>query len=301
MKNGIVFNIQKFSLNDGPGIRTTVFLKGCPLRCIWCHNPESNEFKREMMYASSKCMNCGKCAVACSFGAHTFVDGKHIFDRSKCTLCGKCQDTCFYDVLEIAGKEMSVEEVTREVMKDKAFYETSNGGVTISGGEPMSQFEFSLSLMRAFKENGLHTAMETCGYAKEEYFRQIAPYTDLFLYDYKLTDAKKHKECTGVDNELILSNLKMLDSMGKSIILRCPIIPTINDTEEHFEGIAKIANELKNILEINIEPYHPLGSGKAENLGREYALASLSFPNDETVRQWIDAVSSKTEKIVKKA
>ena len=196
---------------------------------------------------------------------------------------------------------MSVEEVTREVMKDKAFYETSNGGVTISGGEPMSQFEFSLSLMRAFKENGLHTAMETCGYAKEEYFRQIAPYTDLFLYDYKLTDAKKHKECTGVDNELILSNLKMLDSMGKSIILRCPIIPTINDTEEHFEGIAKIANELKNILEINIEPYHPLGSGKAENLGREYALASLSFPNDETVRQWIDAVCSKTEKIVKKA
>ncbi|MBQ4526987.1 MAG: glycyl-radical enzyme activating protein [Clostridia bacterium] len=301
MKNGIVFNIQKFSLNDGPGIRTTVFLKGCPLRCIWCHNPESNEFKREMMYASSKCKNCGKCAVACSFGAHTFEDGKHIFDRSKCTLCGKCQDTCFYDVLEIAGKEMSVEEVTREVMKDKAFYETSNGGVTISGGEPMSQFEFSLSLMRAFKENGLHTAMETCGYAKEEHFRQIAPYTDLFLYDYKLTDAKKHKECTGVDNELILSNLKMLDSMGKSIILRCPIIPTINDTEEHFEGIAKIANELKNILEINIEPYHPLGSGKAENLGREYALASLSFPNDETVRQWIDAVCTKTEKIVKKA
>ncbi len=301
MRNGIIFNIQKFSLNDGPGIRTTVFMKGCPLRCIWCHNPESNAFVREMMYNEPKCVGCMKCASVCPEGLHVFEDGKHIFKRDNCTLCGKCEDICPASVLEIAGKEMSVDEVVTEVMKDKAFYETSNGGVTLSGGEPMAQFEFSLELMKSFKGNGLHTAMETCGFAKEEHFREIAPYTDLFLYDYKITGGEKHKEHTGVDNELILSNLKLLDSIGKDIILRCPVIPSINDTTEHFRAIAEIANELENVLEINIEPYHPLGSGKAQSLGREYVLDGLTFPEEEKVKEWIDLVSKKTRIPVKKA
>lgn len=301
MKNGIVFNIQKFSLNDGPGIRTTVFMKGCPLRCIWCHNPESNAFVREIMYNEQKCVGCMKCASVCPEELHVFKNGRHIFKRDNCILCGKCEDICPASVLEIAGKDMSVDEVVSEVMKDKTFYETSNGGVTLSGGEPMAQFEFSLELMKAFKENGLHTAMETCGFAKEEHYRAIAPYTDLFLYDYKVTGSEKHKEYTDVDNKLILSNLKLLDSLGKSIILRCPIIPSINDTAEHFVSIANLANELKNIIEINIEPYHPLGSGKAKSLGRDYLLDDLTFPEEETVKKWIETVSEKTGITVKKA
>lgn len=301
MKNGMIFNIQKFSLNDGPGIRTTVFLKGCPLKCIWCHNPESNSFAREMMFNETKCVGCMKCAGVCPGNLHIQKDGKHIFNRDNCILCGKCEDVCPSSVLEIAGKEMSVSEVVKEVMKDEAFYETSNGGVTLSGGEPMSQFEFSLELMKAFKENNLHTAMETCGFAKEEHFRQIAPYTDLFLYDFKIADSKKHMEYTGVANDLILSNLKMLDSLGKKIILRCPIIPTINDNSEHLEAIARLSEELENILEINIEPYHPLGSGKAKSLGREYLLEKLSFPDEKIVKSWIETVSSKAGITVKKA
>lgn len=299
--NGTIFNIQKFCVNDGPGIRTTVFLKGCPLRCIWCHNPESKKTAPEMFYNAQKCVKCGRCAKACDKVCHEFSDDVHLYDREKCAVCGKCAEVCPTEALETAGYEISVEDALRDVLKDKVFYDNSGGGMTVSGGEPMLQFDFTLSLMKSAKEAGLHTCMETCGYAPEERYREIAPYVDIFLFDYKITDPEKHRECTGVTNELILSNLRMLDGAGSKIILRCPIIPTVNDTEEHLSAIANLANSLSNVLEINIEPYHPLGSGKSEMLGREYALQGLGFPEEETVKGWIETVKSRTEITVKKA
>lgn len=298
---GTVFNIQKFCINDGPGIRTTVFLKGCPLSCIWCHNPESKQAKPEIMYDAKKCIMCGKCAAVCPNSCHCFSEAGHVFDREKCIACGKCTDACYASALEMAGNEKSAEEVIAEVMKDKAFYDNSGGGMTLSGGEPMLQFDFTYELLRLAKEQGLHTCIETCGFAPSENYRKIAELIDIFLFDYKETDPVRHKEYTGVSNELILENLRMLDSMGAKSILRCPIIPTLNDREDHFKGIADLANSLKNPLEINIEPYHPLGSGKSAMLGKKYLLEELTFPSEETVKEWIEKIGSMTELTVKKA
>ncbi len=299
--NGTIFNIQKFCVNDGPGIRTTVFLKGCPLRCIWCHNPESKKTAPEMFYNDSKCVKCGRCAAECVRVCHGISERGHDYDRQECIVCGKCAEVCPTEALETAGYEITVEDALRDVLKDKVFYDNSGGGMTVSGGEPMLQFDFTLALMKSAKEAGLHTCMETCGYAPSERYLEIAPFVDIFLFDYKITDPEKHRECTGVTNELILSNLRMLDSIGAKTILRCPIIPTVNDTEEHLSTIAALANSLSNVLEINIEPYHPLGSGKSEMLGKEYALRDLGFPEEETVKGWIDRVAGETGVVVKKA
>ena len=301
MTNGTVFNIQKFSVNDGPGIRTTVFLKGCPLRCVWCHNPESKLAKPEIMYSPTKCIGCRACEAVCPKKCHIFSEDKHIFDREKCIGCGECVKVCYTDALSLAGEIKTVDEVIAEVMKDKVFYDNSGGGMTLSGGEPMMQFEFTLALLKAAKEKGLHTCMETCGFAKAEAFKEVAPYVDIFLFDYKITDSDTHKKYTGVDNELILNNLHILDEMGCNTVLRCPIIPDINDNDEHLCAIAELGNSLKNVLEINIEPYHPLGKDKATMLGREYPLAHLTFPSEESVKYWIDTVAAKTALTVRKA
>ena len=301
MSTGTIFNIQKFCVNDGPGIRTTVFFKGCPLNCVWCHNPESKKAVPEVFYNASKCVKCGKCMAKCEHNAHSFSEECHSYDRTKCTVCGKCCDMCPTEALEVAGYEISADDALKDVLKDKVFYENSGGGMTLSGGEPMMQFEFALELMQKAKENGLHTCMETCGFADSEKYREIAQYTDIFLFDYKITNPDDHKKYTGVSNEKILNNLYMLDGMGKNMVLRCPIIPTINDTDEHLSAIAQTANKLKNILEVNIEPYHPLGSGKSEMLGKEYILKDLTFPEEETVKGWIEKVQSKTSVTVKKA
>lgn len=301
MKNGTVFNIQKFSVNDGPGIRTTVFLKGCPLDCLWCHNPESKSSEPEIMYDAKKCIGCGSCVNICAEKCHIITKGLHMFQRTNCNLCGKCVEVCMTDALEKAGSVKTVSEVMDEVLKDKAFYENSGGGVTLSGGEPMFQFEFTYELLKESKKQGIHTCIETCGFAKDENYKKIVDLVDIFLFDYKETDPVKHKEFTGVDNKRILSNLRLLDNMNAKIILRCPVIPTLNDREDHFDGIAETANSLKNIIEINIEPYHPLGSGKAQMLNKEYVLKDLTFPENETVENWIEYISSKTVVPVKKA
>ena len=301
MKSGTIFNIQKFSVNDGPGIRTTVFMKGCPLDCIWCHNPESKSAKCEIFYDSSKCIECRMCESICPNKCHIFSSEHHAYERKDCTACGECAKACITNALEMVGYKKSVDEILEEVLKDKIFYENSGGGITLSGGEPMYQFEFTHELLKEAKKQGLHICMETCGFAKEESYRKIADLVDIFLFDYKETNSHKHKEFTGVSNELIIKNLMMLDALGCKIILRCPIIPTLNDTEEHLAGIADIANKLNNILEINNEPYHPLGKGKAQNLGREYALDDLSFPENAEVEKWIENISSKTNIPVKKA
>lgn len=301
MQEGIVFNIQKFCINDGPGIRTTVFLKGCPLHCAWCHNPESQKTEPEIMYAAEKCILCGACVKACPQGCHVIEGEKHVFHRDLCIGCGKCAEACMPEALECMGEKMTTESVLEEVMKDKAFYDTSGGGMTLSGGEPMQQFAFSLELLKLAKEKGLHTCMETCGAARKEDMLTVAQYVDIFLYDYKLWDAEKHKEYTGVTNEKLLENLFALDESGAKSILRCPIIPTVNDTPAHFSAIAQTAERLKNVLEIHIEPYHPLGVGKAERLARDYSLGHLSMPEEETVQSWIKAIASETKVPVRKA
>lgn len=301
MTKGTVFNIQKFSINDGPGIRTTVFMKGCPLRCLWCHNPESKHTYREIMYDAAKCAGCGKCFDVCEKKAHNVNDNLHILDRTLCKGCGECAEACVFGALEAVGKEMSAEEVIDEVLRDKIFYETSGGGMTLSGGEPMLQFDFTYELLTLAKREGLHTCMETCGYAPLEQYKKIAPLVDIFLFDYKETSPVLHKEFTGVDNSLILNNLFALDEMGAKTVLRCPIIPTCNDRDEHFLGIADVANELKNIIEINVEPYHPLGESKTHLLGKDYPLTDIGFPKEETVKEWMEKISSSTSVEVKKA
>lgn len=292
---GTIFNIQKFCVNDGPGIRTTVFLKGCPLKCAWCHNPESQSSEPEIMFYKDKCVNCERCAAVCKNGCHIFIGGTHIFEREKCVKCFECTKTgC--EALEKAGREISADEVLDEVLKDKIFYDNSGGGITLSGGEPLYQFEFSLEILKKVKENGLHTAVETCGFAADR-IKEISKYVDLFLFDYKETNDELHKKFTGVGNDVILKNLSLLNDMGKSIILRCPIIPGCNDRKEHFKGICAAANEFEHILHIELEPYHPLGESKYVSLGNDEH--EFSVPNREEKQKWFSEISSDTNKEVR--
>ena len=254
---GLIFNIQKFCINDGPGIRTTVFLKGCPLHCAWCHNPESHSSEIQVMKENGKDILC--------------------------------------------GKYVEVEEVMEEVLKDKVFYKNSGGGLTLSGGEPLLQFDFAYELLKRAKQKGIHTCVETCGFVEREKLLKIAELTDLFLYDWKLTDDLLHKEYTGMSNQRILENLKAIDSAGLNVILRCPIIPGVNDNEEHFFGIAQLANLLKNVLAIDIEPYHALGNNKYKRLGKEDTVQEFEIPSEEQVHAWIECIQKDTEIVVKKA
>lgn len=295
----MIFNIQHFSLDDGAGIRTTVFMKGCPLNCIWCHNPESKKLKTQLFYNLEKCKGCQQCGNVCPNACHLFENSVHSYQRENCIACGNCAKNCLPEALEMVGSEKTVEEVLDEVLQDKPFYEASGGGITLSGGEPMYQFPFAYELAKSAKEKGLHVCMETCGFAKEELFLKIAPFIDIFLFDYKETETEKHQKLTGVTNEKILKNLKNLDDLGKRIVLRCPIIPRCNDVEEHFFGIAKIANGLKNIERIDIIPYHPLGIGKSIMLGEKATFNDSSYPNNEMVCSWRKMISKKTDVPVK--
>ena len=300
-RKSLVFNIQKFSINDGPGIRTTVFLKGCMLDCLWCHNPESKSPKPQLMLHEKLCIGCGECRKACPLGLHSIGEnGEHLINREKCIACGKCAEACV-GALEIVGKEMSVKEILKEVLKDKAFYKNSGGGMTVSGGEPLMKPEFTLSLLKAAKEEGLHNCMETSGFARWEDIEVLIPYVDLFLWDVKETDSVRHKEYTGVPNERILENLRRLNKAGAGIVLRCPIIPGYNDRKEHLEAIAALAEELENVQRVDVEPYHPLGKSKSEDLGKEYPLEHLNFPAEETVKEWVAVIAAGTGKPVQKA
>lgn len=263
------FNIQKFCIHDGPGIRSTVFLKGCPLDCIWCHNPESKNVAPEIMFTARKCTSCGRCLEFCP--ARTITsEGELIYDRSKCELCGKCTQKCFNNANSMCGKTESIEEIFAQVKKDKPFYETSGGGMTVSGGEPAMQAEAVLELIKMAKAEGITSAMETCGFGDSSFFRRAAELGVLFLFDIKGVDREKHKVNTGVYPDVIHKNLDMLLDMGAKVVIRLPMIPGKNDSDEDLELLVKFLSERKDKVDhADIMPYHEMGRDKITSLGKE--------------------------------
>lgn len=309
MEFGTVFDIQHFCLDDGPGIRTTVFLKGCPLRCIWCHNAEGLNRKKQLSFSAKNCRLCGKCAEICPQSCHRIECEKlpesgeaewvHAIDREKCKACGACEEICPAEALRIYGKEMSSVEVLEDVEKDRLFYETSEGGMTLSGGEPLCQSAFAVELLMLAKQRGIHTCVETSGYCPAEVMQEAAVYTDLFLFDIKETDSVLHKEFTGVDSEQIRKNLRLLAKLGKNVILRCPVIPGCNDREAHFISVAQLADSLGNVSEIHLEPYHPFGLDKYEKFGLEASYKNAAFMEEQEIQKWLEFVKSHTGVYVK--
>ena len=289
---GVVFDIQHFSVSDGPGIRTVVFLKGCPLRCSWCHNPESYLFAPQVMAYGERCIGCGACAAECPAGLPG-IRGVESGWRERCTACGKCVAACPAGALEAAGKTMTVKQVLGEVLEDEPFYRSSGGGLTLSGGEPMAQFRFALAIAKAAKAHGLSLCMETSGFCAPENLMAIRPYVDLFLYDYKLTGEEAHRLYTGVGQERILENLHLLDENGAEIILRCPMIPGVNIHPQHEAGIIGVAGGLRHLKQIHLEPYHNIGLSKRTRLGMAVS-ETIAPPDKQPLREMAGRVAEKT-------
>jgi len=301
MKNqltGKIFDIQGFSLQDGPGIRTTVFLKGCPLRCPWCHSPESQEFYSQLSWISMRCVGiekCGKCLEVCGKGAispgpltqnaatHETIQLIRI-DRSLCDNCGDCTAVCHWKALEMCGTDYTVEDILNRVIKDKPFYEQSGGGVTVSGGEPLSQPEFTLQLLMRLKECGIHTALDTSGYAAYEVIKRILPYTDLFLYDLKHMDDDRHQTATGVSNKIILENARKISKAGARMQIRIPVIPDFNDSDASMKNIGEFCRSLGAAVSvIQLLPYHNMGVMKYQRISDSPVL-EVEPPSDSRIR-----------------
>ena len=282
MKN--ITNIQKFSIHDGDGIRTTVFFKGCPLKCEWCHNPETQRFEKEMEVDGEKCTGCGTCASVCPNGAVRMTeDHRPAWDPKACTFCGKCENFCPAGSREIVGREYTVKELTKELMKDQMFYEESGGGVTFSGGEVMSMdMDFILAMAKELKRQDVTLTIDTCGYVPYERFEKILPYVNTFLYDVKVMDPELHKKYMGTDNKLILENLVRLSQDGARIYIRIPTIKEVNGNEENMkETIAFLKQHDIHPAGVNLLPYHDTGSGKYAKLDMEYKGTDLHAPDKE--------------------
>lgn len=274
-----VSEIQRFCMHDGPGIRTTVFLKGCPLRCAWCHNPETQKSAAELLFYQNKCISCHGCINACPQDVH-IINEQHIIDRSKCTVCAECVAHCPTGALEMCGRSMSIEEIVKVIETDLAFYR-ENGGVTLSGGEPFAQGKATLSLLKACKEKGIGTAIETCGYADPDIIRASAPYVDLFLWDIKDTNNIRHKKYTGVANESILDNLALVNQLNAKIRLRCIMVNGVNTNECHYSAIADIAKTINDLDGVELLPYHTYGGTKSVFIGLEDNGRKEWIPTDQ--------------------
>lgn len=283
-KVGIVFNIQKFSIHDGPGIRTTVFLKGCPLQCRWCANAESMSHSAELGVIRSQCNNCGKCMDVCPEGVISF-DADHViqFNRDRCTACGKCVEVCSPGALTIYGKQVTVEDVFKEVYRDKAFYESGDGGVTVSGGEPLQQADFVTALFQRCREAGIGTCLDTSGYAASDKLRQVLAFTDHVLYDIKHMDRDCHRQYTGKPNDLILTNARIVAASGIPMLCRMPLIAGVNDTAHNIAETARFVKMLGDDIAIELLPYHRLGAEKYHTLDKPYPGEALSIPEPEHV------------------
>jgi len=272
---GWVFNIQRYSLHDGPGIRTTVFLKGCPLHCLWCSNPESQRLKPHIFFDNDRCIRCDACITTCPADAILVnADGIRRIQAESCNLCGLCVEVCYSGALEQIGREMTISDVLTDIKADQPFYDHSNGGMTLSGGEPMLQSQFSQKLLQGSKAMGIHTAMETCGFVKWDLWESLLPHLDLVLYDLKEMDSERHKHWTGVSNDLVLDNLRRLAKSGVLVIVRRPVIPGYNDSIDSIHQLARFVSDLGAIEEIDLLPYHRFGKGKYESLGQEYVLGN---------------------------
>ncbi len=288
---GRIFDIQKFSIHDGPGIRTTVFLKGCPLRCAWCHNPEGISPQPVLSFMPEKCIGCGYCFRSCPQGGHVMNGDRHELTRGKCTSCGTCTQQCYAGALELIGRPATVEDVLHEVLADKPFYETSGGGMTLSGGEPFLQPQFTLELLQAARAAGLHNCVETCGMADFAHLQQAMPYVDMWLYDIKDTDNARHIQFTGAPNAIPLANFKRLYEAGAKILLRLPLVPGYNDRLDNFRGVAQLQRNMPNLLGVEIMPYHRLGTSKLSRLGLPQSM-DVPAADNATLGAWIDSLAS---------
>ncbi len=282
---GTIFDIKRFAIHDGPGIRTTIFFKGCPLKCWWCHNPEGMSSEQNLMFFDFKCIKCKTCVNVCPLNAITFENNIHNINRKICDVCGDCAKYCPTEALKIIGQEITTEELIKEIEKDILYFDNSNGGVTFSGGEPFLQHEFLKATLKECKKRDIHTAVDTSGYVKEEIFNSTIEYIDLFLYDIKLADDKEHVKYTGVPNNLIKKNLQTLVEMGRSedVLLRFPIIPGITDTQENVDKLVEFVSTLKGINEITLLPFHDV-SEKFKRLDIEYKMPTKKAPAKENLK-----------------
>ena len=278
---GLIFDIQRYSIHDGPGIRTLIFMKGCPLSCLWCCNPESQSPSQETMFTPNKCIGCKRCIEVCPTGAAEKKDP--VAAHQLCVVCGKCVKACPSTARQMVGRYVSSDEVVEEVEKDLLFYRRSGGGVTVTGGEPLMQADFVSMLLKRCREKGIHTALETCGYAKWEDFKKVLGYVDLTLYDIKYMNTERHRELIGVGNELILQNAKKVAGLGKDMVVRVAVIPDCNDSLENMEAIAEFARNLRRVEEIHLLPYHRLGESKYDRLGKSYKLKGVKPLDKESL------------------
>ena len=282
---GLVFDVKRFAIHDGPGIRTTVFLKGCPLSCAWCHNPESQRREPELLVRSERCVACGTCVSACPNGAiaRQSSRAKPETDRSRCTGCGACVTACIPRARTVVGQARSVDDLLAEIERDTLFYDQSGGGVTLSGGEPLAQQEFASELLRRCRSQRIHTAVDTCGFADEAALAAVAEETDLFLYDVKLLDDERHRRWTGASNEKILRNLERLARDGKRIWVRYPLVPGINDSERDLAEFGRFVARCPGVEAVQVLPYHAAGERKFDHLGRRFSLGDVRQPDPEMV------------------
>jgi pyruvate formate lyase activating enzyme len=291
---GVVFNIQRFSIHDGPGIRTTVFLKGCPMHCGWCSNPESIKLHPEIITRDTKCIRCSKCVDVCPQQAISIVENTRTIQWGKCDYCLKCAEVCPSGAIEAVGKYMTAAEVLDTVGRDASYYRRTGGGMTLSGGEPLVQWQFALQLLREAKKRGLHTALDTTGYADWRVLDELLNYTDLVLYDVKHLDSRKHQEATGVPNERILENLRrMVGKPRVKVWIRRPVIPHFSDSEEELDKLCKLSITLGHAVEkISLLPYHKFAELKYAATGREYPYQGIPLPSEERMEQFKKLVES---------